>query len=309
MGQSAMMFEKIGAKRALVTGASGYIGGALVSRLVGSGWQVSVIGRLSQRFGNYSKKNPDLQCYALEEDFQNLEGIVRDSNPTVVFHVASKIKADTSEASLTSLIRANITFGSNLLAAMTKNRTPFFLNVGSYWEHYNNEEFNPVDLYAASKRSFDCMLVYFTEAFGIRATTLELYDVYGPNDSRGKIIDTLLVAAKNDLKVEMSPGHQLMNFVHVSDVIDGFMIVANGMLSNSVFALDRYALRAGNSYSLREVKEVIEEVSGKKINIEWGSFDYKDRTVMFPPDKVKVLDSWEPKISLEVGLRDIYRRL
>jgi nucleoside-diphosphate-sugar epimerase len=308
-GKSAMTNEGKKSRKALVTGASGYIGGALVSRLLAVGWSVAVVGRSSERFTDYSRNNPKLESYVLDSDFLNLEKIVRESNPTMVFHVASKIQLDASAASITSLIAANITLGCHLLAAMAKNGTQYFLNVGSYWEHYNNEEFNPVDLYAASKRSFVSMLAYFVEAFGISATTLELYDVYGPNDDRGKIIDTLLVAAKNDLKVEMSPGNQIMNFVYISDVIEGFMIAANGMLENPRFELGRYALRGETSCSLRGVEEVIEKVAGKNVFIEWGALDYRDRTVMSPPDKVRILESWKPKIGLEVGMRTIYRSL
>lgn len=293
----------ISPRRALVTGATGYLGGQLVKRLAENGWTVGVMGRRSQRQLNFQENNTDIKCYFATDCVEAMSAAMTDLSPSIVFHCAAMTSADTAGISSRELIDANLLFGTNVLNAMAEAEIKHFVNVGSYWEHYNNEEFNPVDLYAASKYAFSNILKFFTEAHGLTACTLELNDVYGTNDSRGKIISILIEATMNGGQLRMSPGHQRLNFVYISDVLDGFLTLANRMLINSPILADRYALRSNNDFSLRETAKIIEDVVGKKLMVDWGAFGYKKRTIMTPPDITPVLDCWQSKITLREGLK------
>lgn len=70
-----------------------------------------------------------------------------------------------------------------MLEACKKAETKWFLNTGTIWQNYNvsdkSDEYNPVDLYAASKQAFITMAKYYTETSKLRFCTLKLCDTYG----------------------------------------------------------------------------------------------------------------------------------
>ena len=294
-------------RRALVTGASGYIGSNLVDRLIEKGWDVTVLGRKSKNFSIYCSKTNNVECYELKKN--NINKIIKTVKPDIVFHCASLVPSNKSKNFLPEdFINSNILFGVNLLEAMATNNIKNFINLGSYWEHFNNEIYNPVDFYAATKCSFSSFIKYYQEVHGLRSSTLELFDVYGPNDKRNKIIDLLFQALNNKSELKMSPGYQKLNFLYISDVIDALIELANMILSNDKVLMDRYALRSNQVYTLRETVKIIEEITNKKIKIKWSSLDYKNRTIMSPPDVIQSFPNFKPKTSFNDGLRLVYKQ-
>ena len=67
---------------------------------------------------------------------------------------------------------SNITFGTQLVEAMVANGCYQFVNTGTSWQHYENDEYNPVNLYAATKQAFEDILRYYVETSALRVITL-----------------------------------------------------------------------------------------------------------------------------------------
>jgi len=168
-------------KVALVTGATGFVGKHLSKRLVENGWEVHAICRPTTRtllldqflhccvkFHHYDGKNDDIIA------------IVRTVQPTVVFHLASLFLSQHCFADILPLIQSNIVLSTHLVEAMVQNNVFNLINTGTSWQHYNNDEYNPVCLYAATKQAFEDILKFYQEACGLRVITLKLFDTYGP---------------------------------------------------------------------------------------------------------------------------------
>ena len=300
--------KQITSKRALVTGAPGFIGSCLVDKLAKEGWNVSALGRQSERFLKYQTANPKIKCYAINNN-ESFDHIFDTAKPDLVFHCASLTPQHSQDLLPKDFVNSNILFGTNILSAMAKNNIKNFINLGSYWEHYNNETYNPVDFYAATKNAFSSIIKYYSSSHNMRTSTLELYDIYGANDNRGKIIDLLFNYAKNGRELNMSPGFQKLNFVYISDVIEGLLFLANMILEEDIDLLESYALRSNEVFSLREAVEMIEKITNKKIKINWGSVEYKTRTIMTPPNVTKTLPGFESKISFNEGLEIINKSI
>lgn len=300
--------KEIISKRALVTGASGFIGSCLVDKLVAEGWNVSTLGRQSKRYLDYQNTNINITSYLIDND-DNFEKIFDAAKPDLVFHCASLTPQYSMNLTPKDFINSNILFGSNILSAMAKNNIKNFINLGSYWEHYNNEIYNPVDFYAATKNAFSRIIKYYSNVYEMRSSTLELYDVYGAKDNRGKIIETLFNYAKTGKELNMTSGLQKLNFVYISDVVEGLLFLANMILEEEVDLNETYALRSNEVFSLKEAVEIIERISNKKIKVNWGSVEYKSRTIMTPPNVTKALPGFETKISFNEGLKIIYKSI
>lgn len=286
---------------ALVTGATGFIGRHLVSRLAREGWQVHIVIRESSclpatpEFSRVIKHTHD----GTTDKMIRLVGEVK---PNVVFHLASLFLPLHGPKDVEPLVLSNLLFGSQLLEAMRVNEVSQIVNTGTSWQHYNNDDYNPVCLYAATKQAFEDILAYYTEATSIKAVTLQLFDTYGNNDPRPKLFHLLAKTAKSQEVLAMSHGEQLIDLVYIDDVIDAYLC-AMDVLGTLPTGQHVYAVSSGNPLPLRELVAIYEKVVGVNLPIDWGKRTYRPREVMLPWNRGRSLAGWYPKVSLAEGIQ------
>ena len=136
----------------------------------------------------------------------------------------------------------------------------------------------------------------------MRALTLELPDTYGPGDKRPKLLSLLDRAARSGETLQMSPGEQLLDLLHVDDVVHGYEVGADGLLSGRLPSLSQYRLSSGSLVQLKDIVELYRQATGRTVSVAWGGRPYRAREVMEPVSPVPVLPEWQAGISLKDGL-------
>jgi len=291
--------------RALVTGVSGFVGSNLVNGLIQEGWDVSVIVRPTSSMKLLLGTSNKIDVYETTGAPECILDIVGRAKPDVVFHLASLVVNEHRSDEAVPLIESNITFGTQLLEAMAFHGVERFVNTGTYWEHYENREYSPVNLYAATKHAFQNILQYYVEAKGINAVTLKLFDLYGSNDPRPKILNLLMKAIKTGKTLSMSPGDQKIDLVHIDDVVAAYLAVAKRLNEGDVLGHEVYGVRTGKKVSLKELVEILESLTGKNLCIEWGGRPYRQREVMVPTDRLATPPNWNVSVGIDEGLSRI----
>lgn len=296
--------------KAVITGATGFIGSNLVRHLTEQGWSISVIVRESSVASAKFPSGVDIITdretdIAGDELTRKLESAKAD----VVFHLASLFLAAHQPSDLHRLIESNVLFGTRLLESMHRAGVRRLVNTGTAWQHLENRMRNPVNLYAATKSAFDNIIDYYVEAKGLNAITLKLFDTYGPNDPRAKLIHLLMKTAKGQAKLEMSPGEQKIDLVHIHDVVAAFQTAAERLMASNTSSPvhEEYVVTSGASVSLRELVNIFERATDTKLQIEWGRRPYREREVMIPYELGKTLPGWKAQVPLADGLSGIYR--
>jgi len=206
------------------------------------------------------------------------------------------------------MIEANIKFGTIILDCAVQTNIKWFINTGTFWQHYNNSDYSPVNLYAATKQAFEGIIKYYSENKMIDVKTLKLCDTYGPDDTRPKVFNLWKKYADTGEVLNMSAGEQLIDILHVDDIVDGFYILSILLNEKSILIKndDCFVLKANKRYTLKQLSEIFEESINKKINIEWGKLPYRKREVMEPYEKGIILPNWEQKIDLLDGIRTLF---
>ena len=74
------------------------------------------------------------------------------------------------------------------------------------------------------------------------------------------------------------------------------------LLNDNIKLGNEYVLAARQRYTLKEIAALFEKVSGKKITINWGGRPYRQREIMQPWKKGKILPYWQASLSLEEGI-------
>jgi len=290
-------------KVALITGATGFVGSHLVKRLVKEDWDVHIIVRGQSGLDIISEIKEKLTIHIYDETTDNVIGILDKVKPKIVFHLASLFLAEHQSKDIEQLIKSNLLFGTQLVEAMAINGVYKLVNTGTSWQHYNNEDCSPVNLYAATKQAFEAILKFYAEATPLRAITLKLFDTYGPNDIRPKLFNLLKRVAEEQKPLAMSPGEQLIDIVYIDDVVDAFVMAAERLMNDKVEHYEDYAVSSGSPLKLRDLVKIYEEVIGRKLPIEWGGRPYRAREVMVPWNRGKVLAGWKAKVNLKDGIK------
>jgi nucleoside-diphosphate-sugar epimerase len=288
----------------LVTGGTGYIGSHLIRRLLLTGAAVHVLCRpTSKPPAGIPDWNPHL--HVTDGSQASLRSVIEGVRPVIVFHLASYFVAAHYARDVLPLMRSNVEFPTVLLDVLAESGTRLLVNTGTAWQHYHTSGRRAVSLYAATKQAFEDVLDFYADARGITAVTLKLFDTYGPADPRPKLIPVLRTAAASGQSLAMSPGEQLLDLVHVDDVVDAFLLAGLRLLRGHVHGHESYAVSSGRPLSLRDLVATVEHVIGRPLPIQWGAREYRDREVMVPWKDGRAVPGWRPSVSLEVGLEEV----
>lgn len=294
-------------RKALVTGAAGFIGGGLVRRLLAEGWEVhALLGRSCLREA-LAEVEDRITVHLHDGSMAGMTAILEAARPDVVFHLASLFLSEHRPDQVGELIGSNLLFSTQLAEAMSLSGAKNLVNTGTSWQHFGTEDYRPVNLYAATKQAFEDLLAYYHDARGLSVITLKLYDTYGPGDRRPKLINLLLDAARTGRPLAMSPGGQTVVLTHLDDVTAAFAAAAQRLLAAEAPLREDF-LVSGDRLTLRELAARVAEATGRPLNIEWGGRPYRDREVMAPvASEGRLLPGWTPGITLEEGLQACFR--
>lgn len=291
------------ANKCIITGATGYIGSHVLKHLLGKGWDVHIIADPRFGYDNIIDVLSQIDVFEYEGNVNSLYDYFKRVNACVVFHLAAAVITNYKPEQVPVLIQSNVQFGTEILEAMRQSETKLLVSTGSYWQNYNSDTYNPVDLYAATKEAFEKIVSYYVEAYGLRHINLRLFDVYGEDDKRPKLWNLLRNIAGTDQSISVSPGEQLLDMIHISDVCTAYEHAYYALIEDVSLKNEIYGVRTGVLKSLKEIIELFEETLGSHINIEFGGKPYKEREVMIPCTSYNYIPGWSAKVGLLEGFK------
>jgi nucleoside-diphosphate-sugar epimerase len=291
-----------------ITGATGFIGSHLSKKLLTDGHELFIT--LMPNETNPFKDNEKVKTYLLNDEGINcLIQFLRISEIDGVIHLASFVQsANHVSDDIERLIDTNLKFSTTVLEAAVQAGVKWFINTGTYWQHYNNAIYSPVNLYAATKQAFVDIARFYWETKKINFCTIMLYDTYGPNDTRPKIFNLWERIASTGETLDMSLGEQFIDISHVDDIVSAFSLLSLHLqnLNPEVKNGEVFAVKSNQRYTLKELSFIFQETTNTKLNINWGGREYRDREVMIPCNDVVLVPGWVSKISIKQGIKQLF---
>ena len=306
-------------KKVLVTGADGFIGSHLVEELLNEGHDV-------RAFVYYNSFNSwgwlDTLPREKLDKIEIFSGDIRDPNGVreamkgidEVYHLAALIAIPFSYHSPDSYVDTNIKGTLNVLQAARDLNTKRIL-VTSTSEVYGTAKYVPIDEehpyqgqspYSATKIGADRIAESFYRSFDMPITIVRPFNTYGPRQSARAVIPTIitqLLSGAQEIKLgSLSPTR---DFNYVKDTVRGFIEIAKS---------DKTIGQEINIATQQEISigELAEELI-KQINpnakivcdeIRLRPENSEVNRLLGSNKKVKELTNWEPKYSLEEGLKE-----
>lgn len=289
-------------KKIILTGATGFIGSNVARHFVNLNYQVAIIIREGS---NTTTLEPELHKITVFKYNNNLEDLItffKDFQADAVIHLAAYFVAEHQPSQIDTLIDSNIRFSMHIAEAMLQSNVKNIINTSTSWQHYQDETYNPVSLYAATKQAVEDILKYYANTWDFNVTNLVIYDSFGINDPRSKVIALFKRIANTNNELKMSPGNQKIDLIYITDIVNAYQIALERILDNKCNGFHKYYLNSGNEKSLKEIADLFSKVFEVSLPIAWGERPYRKREVMNAYTLGERLPNWNAKVTLEEGL-------
>lgn len=298
----------------VVTGAAGYMGSRLTRLLAATpGYDVFAIDRVEADCSSIAPCVKGVLQLSGQNDYEAIRPFFQTVRPEAVCHLAALVRVRDEEQQMDDLLHANVHLGTYLLQAGVGAGLRFFVHTGSFWETMDSSEvYRPVDLYAATKRAFHDVLVYYTDRYGLRSMTLRMFGMYGPDDPRGNIFTLFEKSIDAAEPIDFSPGHQALDLLFVEDAARAYLCALRTLAEAPGGAVETVEIGTGQCLSLREIADIYQQARGRPLRIRWEGRPYRPREVMRRcADTGKALEQigWRPQIDLQEGIRRVVEAL
>ena len=327
----------------LVTGAAGFIGAALTIRLLQRGDRVVGIDNLNDYYDPTLKHARLREIEAIAprgawrfealslEDTDALASIFAAERPQVVVNLAAQAGVRYSLENPAAYIQSNLVGFGNLLEGCRHYGTANLIYASSSSVYGGNCNLpfherqpvnHPVSLYAASKKANELMAHTYSHLYGLPATGLRFFTVYGPwgRPDMAPMLFARAILAGEPIKV-FNHGRMQRDFTYIDDIVEGVMRCCDKpATANPDFdplqpdpataAAPHRVFNIGNSQPTELLRfiEVMEQALGREA--------VKDFQPMQPGDVVATaadtdaLERWvgfRPSTSIETGVQRFAR--
>jgi len=282
----------------LITGATGFIGQNLINKLLEQKYSIYIIARENS---DVSKLNKNVNIFRYNNEIDTLITLFKKEQFDGVIHLASLFLASHNTSDISNLVSSNIRFGTELLEASKITNVKWFLNTGTFWQNYENNDYNPVNLYAATKEAFENIARFYTQTSNLIFITIKLNDTFGPNDTRNKVFNLWNKISKNGELLEMSKGEQIIDISYIDDVISAYSVMIDNLNKKdpNIYKNQTFIVSNNEKMTLQDLAKIFEKVTNTSLNIKWGARNYRDREVMRPYTLGKSVPNWEQKHTLK----------
>jgi len=300
-------------RSALVTGASGLIGSALVRRLVAEGLRVYCLVRP----GSLAKSAPSPELRVIEvPSFATdvLRASLAGTGYDVVFHLAS-YGVQINDRDRDQLIPGNVGVLANILEALAANPPAQFIFAGSCSQYgfpaqvgqpiSEDQPLRPTSPYGAAKAAAELYGQALALQLKIPFVSLRLFNVYGPGEGAHRLLPSIIHALDRDQPVALTGGEQQRDLLYVDDIAGALFAAGGSKLRPST----AYNVCSGKPVRIREVGETAARLMGKpQTLLHWGKLPYRSEEPMWvvgDPARFEEATSWQPQMDFEEGIRSM----
>jgi nucleoside-diphosphate-sugar epimerase len=289
--------------RIAVTGASGFIGAQVVERLRAAGDEPMALvrkGASAPRLAGHAIHEMDL------EDPTALGRWLDAHRPDAVVHLAWYARPKDYLVSTENA--ASLAMTTGLVSAVFASGCRKLVGVGTCLEYaasdrpvVETDPAGPVSPYARAKHEAFLRAGDLAARAGAELAWARVFHLYGPGEDPSRLVPTVASALARGAPIDVTPGEQVRDYMHVADVAAGIVALAKPG------AAGVYNVCSGTSRPLKELLLAIGRIRGREDLIRLGARPYASDEIMHLAGRCNRLRSlgWSPRFpTLEAGLAD-----
>lgn len=293
-------------KKAIVTGASGFLGKALVQELIEQG--VEVIAVVRNEASSRQLKNYNTQVLVCPLDnYNNLPSLITDKDIDVFYHFAWEGTSGSDRGNV-KLQLGNIQGTCDAVHAASKIGCNKFIFAGSIME-YEAIQYVPEDystpgigyIYSTAKQTADFMAKTIANSLKLPYVTAIISNIYGVGERSTRLINTTIHKLINKEHMSFTHGEQLYDFLYITDAVRAFYLIGkNGK------AFTSYYIGNPVPHPLNEFIVSIRNIVSKDIELHFGEIPFNGALLNYTEfDTTKLYREFNftPAVPFEEGIQ------
>lgn len=266
-------------KKAILTGANGFVGFALLKDLICNDYEVYCIVRPESQeiFNNkcanlYHRNN----IVVISSDIDDVENIYfecrKEKHFDVFFHFAWDGSAGIKRSDIT-IQQRNVMMSRNMVELAVRLNCKRFVGAGSImedevldmvYEHNINSTINYI--YSAAKLQAHLISSIIAKNSGIEFIWGKITNIYGVGDRTNRFVNNTLKKMLNNEECKFSKGDQIYDFVYIDDAANAFRLLGEKGIDGKM-----YTIGSGEATSLRTFIEKMAMISNTNSPLSFGS--------------------------------------
>ena len=298
---------------AIVFGATGAVGSALVLELVNNNIEVLVLCKPDSERAKVISNHPLVTVMPCDlstiGDLKNTTCKTYDA----FFHFAWA--GTTGEARNNMYLQnQNIKHSLDAVKAAKKFGCKTFVGAGSQAEYGRSDKpltdktpAFPENGYGAAKLCAGFMTRMLCQQLGIKHIWVRILSVYGPNDSLNSMVMSTIQNLKQSVVPKLTKGEQMWDYLHSSDAARAFRLLAQKGKDGEI-----YVLGSGQERQLRAFVTDIRDIVAPNMQLDMGAIPYAVNQVMYLCADISKLQSdvgFEPQIKFTDGIIELSKSL
>ncbi|MES1199326.1 MAG: NAD(P)-dependent oxidoreductase [Pseudomonadota bacterium] len=296
----------------MVTGANGFVGMEAVRQL----WRDhEVLAVDCLRYGPW--RFTDAQQEGFDTDTTDLrdrvavERLVEAFRPEAIIHLAAIHFIPECERKHDEAVSINIAGTNSLLAAAPRGCRFVFASTAAVYApnddaHREDDRIGPMDVYGHSKLAAEQFVEYFAASRGLDAVIVRLFNVVGPGETNPHVLPEILAQLRRgERRLRLGNVHPKRDYIYVGDAARGFIAAATQPFPVGLGAVPTINLGSGVSYSVAEMIEQIEDVTGLNIRVEIDPAKVRkvDRPHLLADNaRMRTHFDWAPEVNLREAI-------
>ncbi len=296
-------------KKAVITGATGSVGRAIINKLIKENVEVTVLYRSGSKRADCIPNNRLIKkiCCSLDE----IKSFSPEENDYDVFYHLAWAGTTGAARDDADLQLKNIEYTLNAVELAKKMGCRKFIGAGSQAEYglcdkplTPDTPTFPFTGYGMAKLAAGQLSRLKCRKLGIDHAWVRILSVYGKYDPENSVIKSAINKFTAGEKAEFSKGEQLWDFLSARDAANAFYLIGCDCEHNEKI----YCLGSGKSAPLREYIKKIHELCKSDSEIDFGAIPYSRNQIMFLQADISELTNdteFVPEIDFETGIKEL----
>ena len=292
----------------VLTGATGFIGAAVFKQIIANGnLPIALLRPVSNTTRLQELKD---YCSLTYETLQSPELVckLQKYRPKTLIHLAWHWRDATGQDNKgVYQVMDNLPLAIESIKLAQAVGCTHWVGIGSREEYGNvtrkvDESYPtlPATVYGQAKLSACWAALSLCQAYGMRASWIRTFGVYGPNDEPSRLIPYLIREMSFGKSPKLTKCEQIGDYLYIDDAAKGILSVAYAQIPGI------FNVGSGVAVSLKTVVETTRELVNPQIKPNYGVIDYYPGQTMYSHadiTKITSLTGWQPKVSLQEGLK------
>lgn len=291
--------------KAIVTGASGFIGKQLINELLSR--KVKIVA-LDIRFDDVLLQNADITCINCKDKNPfDLQNELADLKADTFFHLAWAGTSGALRADYTVQLN-NVKLACDYVTVASKIGCKRFVYASSInemetYEYLQSDDINPSGgyIYGTGKLAAHLMGEVVAKQNGIDFIPVIITNIYGAGEKSARLINTSIRQLLNKEHCSFTEGRQTYDFIYITDAIASIVEVAE-----KGKAFNRYYIGSGNPKPLREFLLEMKDVVDSTAELGLGDLPFNGIDISYKQFKLKKIEEdtgYKNKISFKDGIK------